>query len=1691
MSILDKFNESDFVYSIQIDWGLKKYDCDVLFFTEEPLNDLFFVICSLIQSNGGEYDKRLLGLKLGFSVVDLSKQSNNIIYYDVAEERLFDDIIKRVVKERLIIEKDDALSLTELGKISLKEEKHYRFFKGTQNVFEHLKVNTNMPMALLMFPFYEDMGIFSQLQMAKQIWPEDGECYNIIYHKTNPLIKRLEKQSKEYSNVYDATLSKFFDIDSRLVKINLYEKDGEYFPVVMRTNDEAAEKATALVNNGLNDSRKENYILRCLFQKLWDDPNSIFDFPNIEPYVEYIDYKKLVNRETIVWTDKRLFQLIVERAEQDCWKTISRKCDVSILCENLDLIQDKLDWAIFTERIDDQFLINNFKAHTWDLEVISNDNKRSLEVIKALICQEKETTEDWDWEALAQRFKDDKDFVISHLSLLDINLFDYTEDTENIRTAILQNPDRLWDWDKIEREFSIVFIGENISELGVHFNGETLLDRIFTDPKLAKSFLGNDDFVSFVTEQCKEDGLFVDIVLNNKNYIWTNNDIISFFIEHNLIYWESTQYVSGFECNPFIKWSKQFFKKYSSFVVTEQGFGQVSNKIEDLTIINQYPTFRWNWDMISANPHLIKTPELYSNYGENLNWAIVLENIKDTDTAILETIADIDRKIADDSVAWSAFSKMVSIDYIRNHFTYNWDWHILTKRIFANLHLDRLGHRMFVDKWDWDYLSENVPDEFLHENLEKYGSYWNWTSVLNRIFDIYNNIEQSSLNKFASVFATIQNDDKRAAAWTALTKSLSFEQLLEWIPITASNPDFEWDTKYFSCHDKFDIRKHLPSVFKFVDWETLSSSASAKRVFTFNGKQGKQYELWLEPTKKLLDNINYHWDFKQLSKISYLIDQDWFVSKYRALLDWQIISFESSLFAETNEQRLNELIEAYKSYLDFTQLSHRCDVKMEQIIKIYPYADYDFNALIENGTLPVTQWIKQIKLHRDYNWDFYAITSSSEFEPEISFLQLYIDKDLNWEYLSSRDLKNVWNNEKFITQLSTNFAISNRINWNYLSSLNEFPIDKELFMSLPLEHLNWSCLSQQKKIIEILDIFPSLVDWKVISSNPEFNISDNTLLNRYKDYLDWHVICGRNDFTFNNDIIKTFADYIDWDLASCSITIDFDEDFVRAFEDRWNWSILTENKAFHNRLDAAKFDRAKNLNISKFLQQFRGHTPKAYHFTHMSNAVKIIKSMKLQSRNLASGNFDNSAGANVHRTSKAHRYARFYFAPQSPTQFYNEFLGIESGSKYYDAAKKLGLPKCPLPVFFVFDVEEILLKMPSLCFYSNGNMQKDSSKSFMVIEAPEYIRTRGIYINSRETMNERQQEFLIDGELDFSKLNKVQICVFDEAQKSLLIEALGSSKWIDYIYVRPSLYIGKNHRLEILESEDEIDIQTKYQDSFEYRVSFDSAEPTILNTHQITQQKGKNIFMRNSVKIKKTVPFNIYFEVRWPRVESWLIYQYGNSDKLCSHQKLTLNDDIKQSLEEFESRMNGLPIKLTSGIFYPHMVNSFHGIGHTSRVLLYSFLLATSIDLSDEEIVASCVAAITHDIGKRNDMDGASHGYASMLKIHDRIGSYIHDTQLAQRVLNAVRYHSVEDKDCPNKVRVDIIWKLLKDADALDRSRFMRGGCNKSYLRLGIYNTEIGQNILDLASYLPSWTQSLKWNEPYQELIQQINKYCE
>ena len=207
--------------------------------------------------------------------------------------------------------------------------------------------------------------------------------------------------------------------------------------------------------------------------------------------------------------------------------------------------------------------------------------------------------------------------------------------------------------------------------------------------------------------------------------------------------------------------------------------------------------------------------------------------------------------------------------------------------------------------------------------------------------------------------------------------------------------------------------------------------------------------------------------------------------------------------------------------------------------------------------------------------------------------------------------------------------------------------------------------------------------------------------------------------------------------------------------------------------------------------------------------------------------------------------------------------------------------------------------------------------------------------------------------------------------------------------------------------------------------------------------------------------------------------------------KLKIESSLKTIIDSFVEEMGQLPIVLDKNLFYPYMINSYHGIAHTTRVLFATYILGSLVNISEQELKASCIAAIIHDLGKQSDSEGAEHGYKSMALYKNKIYNLIDDCNIAKRILNAVVYHSIDDKKCPSKVKNDVIWNLLKDADALDRSRFSSKGCDKSYLRLGLYNSRLGQNIIDLTTYLPSWTINLNWDDPYQELFLVISKYTE
>ena len=258
--------------------------------------------------------------------------------------------------------------------------------------------------------------------------------------------------------------------------------------------------------------------------------------------------------------------------------------------------------------------------------------------------------------------------------------------------------------------------------------------------------------------------------------------------------------------------------------------------------------------------------------------------------------------------------------------------------------------------------------------------------------------------------------------------------------------------------------------------------------------------------------------------------------------------------------------------------------------------------------------------------------------------------------------------------------------------------------------------------------------------------------------------------------------------------------------------------------------------------------------------------MKIQSRNAAYGRFEDSAGSNVKITKKAHGFARFYFRPQSPTQFHNECLGRDKTMSGYTSTCDLGHPKCPLPVFFVIDIEELLTIMPNKCHYSTGNMQAQHTMCYKVIDEPRRLDVGKLYTNDKTA---RQQEFLVEDEVDLSRLNSLRICCYDDFQREMLCEAIKDSPFVNRVEVDESLYIRKNRELTFKVDSEHVEISTDSQDDYVYKVIYEDTIPDVLNPGNIVWEGRNEIRFKDKVSIGLNRPYKIYFESYG---KQWLIY---------------------------------------------------------------------------------------------------------------------------------------------------------------------------------------------------------------------------
>ncbi|MBR4326407.1 MAG: DUF4433 domain-containing protein, partial [Bacteroidales bacterium] len=346
-----------------------------------------------------------------------------------------------------------------------------------------------------------------------------------------------------------------------------------------------------------------------------------------------------------------------------------------------------------------------------------------------------------------------------------------------------------------------------------------------------------------------------------------------------------------------------------------------------------------------------------------------------------------------------------------------------------------------------------------------------------------------------------------------------------------------------------------------------------------------------------------------------------------------------------------------------------------------------------------------------------------------------------------------------------------------------------------------------------------------------------------------------------------------------------------------NWHRLINNPVVIDCLDSSLSNYKSEINCGRFLERFT-QTPYIYHFTHLFNAVEIIKSRKIMSRNKAEGKFANAAGNLVDRRSTAHAFARFYYRPQTPTQFYNECLGMDAESgywkewrywdgewitnrkwqTYYPQACKLGLPKCPMPVFFKFDLEEVISKMQDKCYYSTGNMQTNWANVLKITNEPNGLNTKYVYSTIEDGLEYykefSQQEFLVLDEFDFSDLQSFEIICFDGAQAKILKNKLVGDKIVDKITIddRLDVFHRNNRQIQISDKGDAIAISANYRGDAHF--VFKCSDKSIVNTQhtEVLKESDDTISVYPKIEFAKTdLPVEVHFVDE--RNRDWIVYK--------------------------------------------------------------------------------------------------------------------------------------------------------------------------------------------------------------------------
>lgn len=1202
------------------------------------------------------------------------------------------------------------------------------------------------------------------------------------------------------------------------------------------------------------------------------------------------------------------------------------------------------DYSYVSGKISDLSLISSHSDFPWDWHALScNKNFSSSEVFLEL-GRELVSYEEWmNNSTLAftsEFFESHKQWMTSskNVTFVSKSIKDYN--------VVLENPSYPWIWSALAQ--NVVVAKDKRFCDTLHNHTDAIPNWILTvEPEVIEEYFDKLKLSEYIDKVSENDiwnrlsqAFTPEFIYNNIHEKW-NSSIIS----KRLITLIENKPVALDICKDVLRWDI------------------LSDELSETFIANHIDNFKclWDWNILTNRLSAAYIYQYFKEYLDYWNKYVAVKKI-----IPLLTKEDVFDVVISDLLDWQVISGSASEELLFDILEEKKDelnWDIVSKRIcdYKGCDLSKIitpsnsvsecinwdilsssmaltsiiNYRNLVGaKWNWSIITDRFDTSYIVDNLLNYSSYWDWDVILEKKFN--RDYIITNLHFVKEAISQLESSTKEKC-WKTISCLYEPEELL--LLSEANNPKngYEWDYSYIYTAIT-DPELFVNQDHSYIDRRALSACCAVNKMFEYDSDT-YVFRTWKTIVKSKLNNPKFEWDYSALTKQPSIQERnDVFYEINPDSWDWDYISeFGSCLLPEHKGKYLRK----YKDRLNFSLISTREDIGIDnKMISSFINEEWNWKSLSENKSVDLSfDFIFGLK---EKPWDWCAISKNPAIRWNIKTLRQILKtpgiraavswddvvarKELSFDDTIVKQMEDIcfnWNiltsNSSYkpsVTTIRKAIDAGKEINWGALSSNNNINIQ---FARAFNDRLDWSLVTSNKNVIDIedenvIDEFIDTLDWSYLSKNMHLTTKR---LEKYKNKIDWKLVNQRFNYNdFDISYIDSIREYVDWTKLS-GASIVFTEEFLHTYRAKIDWYAFSKNESIDFSADMYQ-DFAKELNIIQFLEKLSQHSSafyakmKIYHFSHMFNAIEIIKNRKIMSRNKAeetkSLKYD-AAGSVVHRSGKAHPFARFYYRPKSMTQFYNECLGWDSsletdyGKSYYSQACNLHLPKCPMPVFFEFDIREILAKCPEKCYYSTGNLQTNAASILKVTEIPDRLRLEYLYHDISDTKRltksffggemvssgewnskfydifnrikeQSQQEFLVKDELDFMQLESLRIICYDEFQKNLLINYLGDDEIVSKIEVDYRMYSHENRQLEMNDTEDTITITSDYDiNGCAYLLVKGGV---IKNQEMIKNRTALGIIMYPSVVFdKKNPPSEVYLIDPNPKADTkeWLIYK--------------------------------------------------------------------------------------------------------------------------------------------------------------------------------------------------------------------------